>query len=129
MKALAAEAADVGHKLRTSRAGHYVPVYVAIGMIFVSVSLGLHTAKQQIAHSPGVRLKKSKRETIPEVVEPETVANESEKFLTHSFFRKVAHIQDFDTGDTVIPNPVRKDPFAHSHRVETLKSVGVDPRP
>lgn len=119
----------MGNKLRTSRAGDYVPVYVAIGMIFLSVSLGLHTAKQQIAHSPGVRLKKSKRETIPEVVEPETVAHETERLLAHSFFRKVAHIQDFDTGDTVIPNPVRKDPFAHSPRVETLRSVGVDPKP
>lgn len=129
MKAFAAGAADLGHKPQSSRAGDYVPVSMALGLIFLSVSFGLYTAKHQILYSPGVRVKKSRRETIPEVVEPEVVAHESEEFLTKSFFRKVAHVQDLDTGDTVIPKLAGKDTFAYRPRVETLRSVGVDPKP
>ncbi|PKI32429.1 uncharacterized protein LOC116194936 [Punica granatum] len=117
--------------LKRSAMGHAlaVPIYVAIGMIVLQLSFGIHTAMQQLSCSPGVRVKKSRRETLPEVVEPEVVAEESEKFLTKSFFRKVAHIQDFDTGETVVPNQASKDAFAHRPKIETLKSVGVDPRP
>ncbi|KAI4336413.1 hypothetical protein L6164_014944 [Bauhinia variegata] len=108
--------------------GDYVPVYVAIGMIALSTSLGLHTAWQQLRHSPTVRVKKQRRETLPEVVEPEHVVEESEKFLNKSFFRKVAHVQEYYNPEKqVIPDPIRKDAYAHPPRVETLKSVGVDP--
>ncbi|XP_031379722.1 uncharacterized protein LOC116194935 [Punica granatum] len=129
MKAFAPAGGEALPKPSPARTGDAVPMYVAIGMIFLSVSLGLHTAMQQLRHSPTVRVKKSRRETLPEVMEPEVVADESERFLTRSFFRKIAHVQEFDMGDTVIPNPVSKDAFAHRPKVETLKSVGVDPRP
>ncbi|XP_038877441.1 uncharacterized protein LOC120069725 [Benincasa hispida] len=116
-------------KPKASRAGDFVPVYVAIGMIALSVGLGLHTAKQQLAHSPSVSVRKKRRETIPEVVEPEHVAEETEKFFAKSFFRKVAHVQEVEKfGDYKVPyDPLLGDAYAHGHRTETLKSVGIDP--
>ncbi|KAL5791616.1 hypothetical protein ACOSP7_000210 [Xanthoceras sorbifolium] len=130
-----APTADFGHyqdrqQHSKSRAlkGDMVPVYVAIGMITLSVTLGLHTAKQQLFYSPGVRVKKKTRETLPEVVDPEKVVEEAEKFAKKSFFRKVAHVQEFDHGDHPVPDPIRKDAFAHNPKAETLKSVGVDPK-
>lgn len=108
--------------------GDFVPVYVAIGLIFLSVGLGLHTAKQQLFHSPTVRVSKKTRETLPEVVDPDKVVDESEKFLKKSFFRKVAHVQEFDNGDHPMRDPIRKDAYAYKPHVETLKSVGVDPK-
>ncbi|KAF8021926.1 hypothetical protein BT93_G2154 [Corymbia citriodora subsp. variegata] len=108
--------------------GDYVPVCVASGMILLAVALGLHTVKQQIMHSPAVRVNKSRRETVPEVVEPERVVEESANFLTRSFFRKVAHVQDVNPGEAV-PDPIRKDAFVHPAKAETLRSVGVDPVP
>lgn len=130
-----APAADFSHhyqqqsKPKASRGGDFVPVYVAIGMIALSVALGLHTAKQQLAHSPSVSVRKKRRETIPEVVEPDRVAEETEKFFAKSFFRKVAHVQEHEKfGDYGVPHgPQLGDAFAHRHRTETLKSVGVDP--
>lgn len=106
----------------TALRGDFVPVFVAIGMIAISVSLGLHTAKQQLMYSPGVRVKKKERETLPEVYLPDKVVDEADKLAKKSFFRKVAHVQEFEHG-----NPIRKDAFAHKPRAETLKSVGVDP--
>lgn len=115
----------------TRKHGDFVPVYVAVGMIVLSVSLGLHTAKQQILHSPAVSVKKSRRETVPEVVEPDRVVEESKKFLNKSLFRRIAQVQEFDTGETVIPDPVRKEVRSalKNPRAETLKSVGIDPSP
>lgn len=114
---------------RTKKAirGDFVPVYVVLGMIAVSLSLGLYTAKQQILHSPAVRVKKKERETIPEVEEPEVVANEADRFVKKSFFRKVAHIQDFDSVLQSTPDPIHRDAFSREQtRAETSKSVGVD---
>ncbi|CAJ1937645.1 unnamed protein product [Sphenostylis stenocarpa] len=106
----------------------FVPVYVAIGMIALSTGLGLHTAWQQLRNSPTVRVKKQRRETLPEVVEPEYVAEEAEKFMKKSFFRKVAHVQERSYPDHHhIPNPILKDAYAHTPRIESLKSVGVNP--
>lgn len=129
-----APTADFSHfdhqsKPRASRAGDFVPVYVAIGMIALSVGLGLHTAKQQLAYSPSVSVRKKRRETIPEVVEPEHVAEETEKFFAKSFFRKVAHVQEVEKfGDYKVPyDPLLGDAYAHPHRTESLKSVGIDP--
>ncbi|KAI9114396.1 hypothetical protein K1719_014624 [Acacia pycnantha] len=108
--------------------GDYVPVYVAIGMIALSAGFGLHTAWHQLRTSPTVRVKKQRRETLPEVVEPEHVAEESDKFIRGSFFRKVAHIQDKKYPEKqVMPDPIRNDAFAVPAKIETLKSVGVDP--
>ncbi|KAK4264599.1 hypothetical protein QN277_025752 [Acacia crassicarpa] len=115
-----------GRKLAASAKGDYVPVCVAIGMIMLSAGFGLHTAWHQLRTSPTVRVKKQRRETLPEVVEPEHVAEESEKFLRGSFFRKVAHILDKKYPE-VMPDPIRNDAFAVPAKIETLKSVGVDP--
>lgn len=90
--------------------GEYVPVYVALGMIIMSMTFAIHTAKQQLMHSPGVYVKKSKRETLPEVVNPDEVADHADKFIRNSFFRKVAHIQDFQ--HPFFPNPVNRDVLA-----------------
>ncbi|KAK7291506.1 hypothetical protein RIF29_06704 [Crotalaria pallida] len=106
----------------------FVPIYVAIGMITLSTGLGLHTAWQQLRNSPTVRVKKQRRETLPEVVEPDHVVEEADKFIKKSFFRKVAHVQDQSYPDkNIIPNPIRRDAYAYEPRVETLKSVGIDP--
>lgn len=117
---------DTGPRMKLK--GEYVPVYVALGLILVSLSFGVHTAKQQLMHSPTVRVKKSRRETVPEVTDPDRVAEESENFLSRGFFRRVAHVQDTNTGEHEVPDPIRKDVYAHRPRVETLKSVGVDPK-
>ncbi|TKY60514.1 hypothetical protein E2542_SST17613 [Spatholobus suberectus] len=134
MKAYA-PAADFGyghhrHQQQHSKSAKqdFVPIYVAIGLIATSTGLGLHTAWQQLRNSPTVRVKKQRRETLPEVVEPEHVVEEADKFMKQSFFRKVAHVQERSYPDHHhIPNPIRKDAYAYTPRVETLKSVGVDP--
>ncbi|ESW31937.1 hypothetical protein PHAVU_002G280400 [Phaseolus vulgaris] len=130
MKAYAASA-DYGRanqqKGKSSKQD-FVAVYVAIGMITLSTGLGLHTAWQQLRNSPTVHVKKQRRETLPEVVEPDHVAEETEKFIKQSFFRKVAHVQDRIYPDHHhIPNSAAKDTYTHTPRLETLKSVGVDP--
>ncbi|KAJ1404994.1 hypothetical protein SESBI_26135 [Sesbania bispinosa] len=138
MKAYAPPASDFGYihhqhqrqhgKSSKSAKQDFVPVYVAIGMIALSTALGLHTAWQQLRNSPTVRVKKQRRETLPEVVEPDHVVEEAENFLKNSFFRKVAHVQERSYPDhSQIPAPIHKDAYAYPPRVETLKSVGIDP--
>ncbi|GJN25455.1 hypothetical protein PR202_gb13283 [Eleusine coracana subsp. coracana] len=61
----------------------------------MSVSLGLGTARQQLAHAPNVRVDKKKRaQTVPEVAAPDLALDEAERFVGKSLFRKVAHVQD-----------------------------------
>ncbi|MCD7458148.1 hypothetical protein HAX54_037413 [Datura stramonium] len=67
-----------------------------------------------------------KEGTIPEVTEPEEVVDDADKFIKKSFFRKVAHVQDFDN-QSVMPDPIRGDVLAREPHSETLKSVGVNP--
>ncbi|CAL9170525.1 unnamed protein product [Musa hybrid cultivar] len=125
MRPIAPTADDVlGHHpvLKPKPRGEFVPVYVALGLILLSASFGIHTAQQQLRHSPNVLVSKKKRETVPEVVDPEWAAAEAERFISGSVFRRVAHLQDFDavwaTRGHVIDRP---------RKLETLKSVGVDP--
>ncbi|XP_049396504.1 uncharacterized protein LOC125860563 [Solanum stenotomum] len=106
--------------------GDFVPVYVALGLIALSVGFGLQTAMHQLKRAPNVSVKKSRRETIPEVTEPEEVVDEADKFIKKSFFRKVAHVQDFDN-QSVMHDPIRGDALAREPHAVTLKSVGVDP--
>ncbi|KAF3441405.1 hypothetical protein FNV43_RR15319 [Rhamnella rubrinervis] len=113
-------------KSKKGMKGDFVPVYVAIGMICLSTTLGLYTARQQLFYSPNVFVKKQRRETLPEVVEPDHVLEDADKFFNKSFFRKVAHIKN-PTHDHVISDPTRGDAFVRRPRAETLKSVGVDP--
>ncbi|KAL5564740.1 hypothetical protein UlMin_027904 [Ulmus minor] len=108
--------------------GDYVPVCMAVGMIGLSVSLGLYTAMHQLAHSPNVFVKKVRREKLPEVLEPEHVVEDAEKFLKKSLFRKIGHIEEPHKKDYAIGDPSRVEILGHTPpRVETLKSVGLDP--
>ncbi|KAL6584642.1 hypothetical protein OROMI_003931 [Orobanche minor] len=113
---------------RSKRHGEFIPVYVLLGFIALQASFGLFTAFHQMARSPNVTLKKSRRETIPEVVEPERVAEHGERFLKKSFFRKIAHIQDFDRQE-VMDDPIRGDVFTRPVRLESLKEVVVEVKP
>ncbi|KAL3617662.1 hypothetical protein CASFOL_037983 [Castilleja foliolosa] len=108
--------------------GDLVPVCVAMGMVTLSATFGVYTALHQLGRAPNVSLKKSRRETIPEIVEPERTAEEAEKFVKHSFFRKVAHVKDSNHQE-LEPNPIRGDIFTRPLQVETLKDIGVDPKP
>ncbi|XP_058092846.1 uncharacterized protein LOC131239258 [Magnolia sinica] len=89
--------------------GEFVPVYVALGMIVLSLSFGAYTAKHQLLYAPNVYVSKKKREEVPEVVEPDYVVDEADKFITKSFFRKVAHIQG-PSKVYVEANPIQGDP-------------------
>ncbi|KAL9335497.1 hypothetical protein Peur_072678 [Populus x canadensis] len=78
--------------------------------------------------APNVRVKKKLRETIPEVVVPDKVVDEGKKFVEKSFYRKAAHVQEFEIGIQYMPNPICKDVYAHPLNAETLKSVGIEPQ-
>lgn len=105
--------------------GDYVPVYVALGMISLSTTLGLHAATQHLAYDPEVHLNKARRETIPEIVEPEKVTHESEEYIRKSLFRKVAHVQEFQTA---LPEPIHRTCLLEKEpAVESLKEIGVEP--
>lgn len=106
--------------------GDFVPVYVALGLIAMSASLGLYTAMHQLSRAPNVRVKKSMRETIPEVVVPELTVEEGDKFIKKSWFRKLAHIQEKD--EAIVPDHFNCDILVKPPKAETLKDVGVDPK-
>lgn len=117
------------YKKDTGKGRDFVPVYIAVGMITLSTLLGLHTMKQELMYSPTVYVKKKRRETIPEVVEPAKVAEDNDKLMRKSYFRKMAHIQKTDDHPSVIKGPQHGDAFAHPPKLETLKDVGIDPPP
>ncbi|XP_071731813.1 uncharacterized protein [Rutidosis leptorrhynchoides] len=114
-------------KSKVAANGAYVPVYISLGLIMMSVSIGGFTAMHQLKHSPNVSVKKSKRETVPELVDPDEVAEKSDEFIKKSFFRKIAHVQDADRQD-IMPDPIRGDTYAMHPKpqLESLKSVGVE---
>lgn len=87
--------------------GDFAPVVVVLGTILVAVSIGVHTAKQQLVYSPSVRVNKKRRESVPEVDDPDHVVGGSEKFIDKSFLRKVAHIQDHH----IVSDPARLNPY------------------
>lgn len=102
-----------GHSRASGRLprGDYVPVYVALGLIALSVTLGLHTARQQLAHAPNVWVDKKKRETVPEVAAPELALDEAEHFVDRSLFRKVANVQDDRSLAAGVADPVAEYPY------------------
>ncbi|EXB96156.1 hypothetical protein L484_017004 [Morus notabilis] len=104
--------------------GEFAPIYMVMGMVVVAVTIATHTAKQQLLHSPAVNINKKKRETMPEVDDPDGVISSADKFVNKSFLRKVAHIQDHNP---TLRDPVRPNPFTRPRNAETLKTVGVDP--
>ncbi|KAM0866644.1 hypothetical protein ACQ4PT_042493 [Festuca glaucescens] len=121
----AAAHADGGAaRAKAKPVGDYVPIYVVLGMIGLSVTLGLHTARQQLAHAPNVRLDKRKRETVAEVADPDLALNDAERFVGSSVFRKVAHVQDDRSLTAGVADPVTDYP---ARKAVTLKDVGVDP--
>lgn len=69
--------------------GKNVPMYMACGAIFMSTSLGLLTAAQELVNAPNVMVNKKKRKEVPEVEEPDYVLHKSEEFLKKSIFRKL----------------------------------------
>ncbi|KFK25122.1 hypothetical protein AALP_AA8G068600 [Arabis alpina] len=112
----------------TATKGDFIPIYVSIGMISLSVSFGLYTAYLHLHENPSVRVKKKTREIVPEVEDPDRVLNEADRFANRSWFRKIAHVQEFDKQNGVMDDPIRKDQYAHKGRAVTLKDVGVDPK-
>ncbi|KAM0917030.1 hypothetical protein ACQ4PT_009773 [Festuca glaucescens] len=117
----AAAHADGGAaRAKAKPVGDYVPVCVALGMIGLAVTLGLHTARQQLAHAPNVRLDKRKRETVAEVADTDLAIDDGERFVGSSVFRKVAHVQD----DRSLTAGVADYP---GRNAVTLKDVGVQP--
>lgn len=74
-----------------------MPVYVALGLIVMSASLGLRTAGHQLAHAPNVHVDRKKRaQTVPEVAAPDLALDEAQRFVGGSLFRKVLRVQDDD---------------------------------
>ncbi|CAL5017798.1 unnamed protein product [Urochloa decumbens] len=97
----------------------YVPVYGALGAIALSVTLGLGTARHELANAPNVRLDKRKRETVPEVAAPDLAVDEADRFLRGSLFRRVARIAQDDHRDPAAATAEKK--------AVTLKDAGVEP--
>ncbi|KAJ3701535.1 hypothetical protein LUZ61_005240 [Rhynchospora tenuis] len=107
--------------------GDYVPIYVSLGLILFGTTLGLNTARLQLAYSPNVFVDKKKRETVPELVIPDWSLQVAERFIDKSVFRKVAHLQDFDAIRAGIKYPTLDPSKAPSKKAVTLKDVGVEP--
>lgn len=84
------------------------PIYMVFGLVAAAVAIAIHTAKQQLVHSPVVNFRKTKRESVPEVEDPDAVISSADKFINKSFLRKVAHVQD-DT--RTLHDPSRPNPF------------------
>ena len=105
------ESIYVGILCRLGLKFELAPLYVMLGMVAVGVTIGIHTMKQQLMHSPTVRVNKKRRASLPEVEDPEVIINNSDKFLQKSFLRKVAHIQD---SKPVLPDPTRPNPYTRS---------------
>ena len=87
------------------------PVYIVCGMVCVALTVGSHTAYQQLARSPTVHVNKKSRESVPEVDDPDRTINSADKFINGSFLRKVSHIQD---NKATLHDPVRPNPFTTS---------------
>ncbi|KAL6841096.1 hypothetical protein ACP4OV_029065 [Aristida adscensionis] len=70
----------------------YVPVCGALGATALSVTLGVGTARHELANAPNVRLDKRKREAVPEVAAPDLAVDEADRFLRGSLFRRLASV-------------------------------------
>ncbi|MED6201688.1 hypothetical protein PIB30_097455 [Stylosanthes scabra] len=101
-----------------------VPIYMIWGFVGLAVTFACHTGFQQLARSPTVHVNKHRRETMPEVSDPDRTINCADKFINGSFLRKVAHIQD---NKTTLNDTSRPNPLTAPRNAETLKTVGVDP--
>ncbi|XP_014519544.1 uncharacterized protein LOC106776575 [Vigna radiata var. radiata] len=100
------------------------PVYIVGGMVCVALAIASHTGYQQLVRSPQVHVNKKRRETVPEVSDPDRTMNSAAKFIDGSFLRKVSHIQE---SKATLNDPVHPNPFTRPRTAETLKTVGVEP--
>lgn len=100
------------------------PVYMVCGMVAMAVAIGSHTAFQQLARSPTVHINKKRRESMPEVSDPDRTFNSATKFIDGSFLRKLSHIQD---NNPTLHDPSHPNPFTTPRTAHTLKTVGVHP--
>ncbi|XP_054795154.1 uncharacterized protein LOC129300605 isoform X2 [Prosopis cineraria] len=112
-------ASNSSHKI-----GEWAPVQIVFGMVSVAVMLAAHTAYQQLVRSPSVHVNKKRRESMPEVDEPDLTIDSADKFINRSMLRKVAHIQE---NKNTLSDPVHPNPFTHPRTAETLKTAGVEP--
>ncbi|KAH0450157.1 hypothetical protein IEQ34_020849 [Dendrobium chrysotoxum] len=104
-----------------------VAVCVPLGVALTALTLGAYTAIGQLSNSPSVRLNKKLRGTMPEVEQPDQVADEGSRYVNRSFFRKVAHLKDFDAFRSGVSDPTRPDnAFKMPRHAESLKSSGVE---
>lgn len=84
------------------------PVYMVCGMVVMAVAMASHTAFQQLVRSPTVHVNKKRRESLPEVSDPDRTINSATKFIDGSFLRKVSQIQE---KNPTVHDPVHPDPF------------------
>ncbi|CAA0827348.1 F-box/LRR-repeat protein 14 [Striga hermonthica] len=131
---LAATSVGAAHHHQSAHSGGFLrrigaqgPMGVVIGiiggMVGLAACIGIHTAKQQLLHSPSVQVTKKRRECIPEVESPDDIVSSADKFVHKSFLRKVGRIQERHGHN--VDEHAR---YGHTHGspgVETLKSVGV----
>ncbi|KAI5648814.1 hypothetical protein M9H77_34819 [Catharanthus roseus] len=87
----------------------WAPIMVLGGFMAIVLSIASHSMWQQLAYSPQVHLSKKKRESVPEVYDPDVVVRSADKFVNKSFLRKVGNIQEKSFHDPM----------------QSLKSVGV----
>ncbi|KAG0485723.1 hypothetical protein HPP92_009802 [Vanilla planifolia] len=106
---MATTATAAAVKTKAASHGDLVVLYVPLGLVLLGLTMGAYTAQRQLASSPSVRINKKRRGTVPEVDEPEHVAGEAERFVNRSFFRSVAHVQDFDATRSGISDPTRPE--------------------
>ncbi|KAL6885614.1 hypothetical protein ACP4OV_010393 [Aristida adscensionis] len=102
---------------KTKPWAEYVPVCGALGATALSVTLGLGTARHELANAPNVRLDKRKREAVPEVAAPDLTVDEADRFLRRSLFRRLASVAAQD----------RVHAPAAEKKAVTLKDAGVEP--
>ncbi|KAI9089754.1 hypothetical protein K1719_029047 [Acacia pycnantha] len=102
--------------------GEWAPIQIVFGMVSVAVMLAAHTAFQQLARAPSVHVNKKRRESFPEVYEPDRTIDSADKFINRSMLRKVAHIQE---NRNTLSDPVHPNPFTHPRTAVTLKTAGV----
>nr|GMD77741.1 ribosome biogenesis NEP1-like protein [Ipomoea batatas] len=103
--------------------GDAIPIWLLAGFTTAALGMAVHTAKNQLIHAPSVSVKKSTRENLTEVDDPQTAVNGADKFVNKSFLRKVSRIQDPET--RVLQDPTRPDPFTIPRKYESLESAGV----
>ena len=78
---------------RYALTGEYAPVYIVMGFVTLAAGIGIHSVKQQLLHSPGVSLKKTRRGSMSEADNPDLATTNAQNFLNKSFLRKIARIQ------------------------------------